>query len=405
MAIYKYHVVDKNGTQIKGEQEAASEEKLGNFLHSQNYVIISIDEKIQFLKELTQNRMPEVSLKQRVIFAKQMATMIGAGLPLIQVMEIEIQQTKDEALRKNLENVLSDIEKGGVTLSEALKKNTKMFNEVQINLIKAGESSGNLFEMLHKVALDLDKSKQLKSKIQNAMIYPIIVFVVIAVVMVVMMVYMVPAVKELFDDFNIEKLPPITEFLVNMSSFFTNPISILLLLLLIILGVVAYRYYDSTEGGRHNIDKLKLKVPVFGNLTAKVHIAEFSRLLSMLLKSGIPIVQSLNIVNGALSNVHFKDALVEGVKDVQAGLPLALALSKSEVYPPLVVRMVGIGEETGKLDNILEDMAKFYDDEVMEISENLSKLMEPLILVVVGGLVAFLAVGIYLPIYSIGQNI
>lgn len=404
MAIYKYHVVDSNGNQVKGEQEAASEEKLAAFLHSQNYVIVSIDEKIQFFKEISQNRMPEVNLKQKVIFAKQLATMIGAGLPLIQVMEIVIQQTKDEALRRNLENVLSDIEKGGITLSDAFDRNTKMFNKVQINLIKAGESSGNMYEMLYKVAQDLDKSKQLKSKIQNAMIYPVIIFVVIAIVMVVMMVYMIPSVQELFNDFGIKELPPITAFLVSVSDFFTNPLSLVLLLSVTVAFVLVYRYYYKTVGGRHYIDKIKLKIPIFGNLISKVHIAEFSRLLSMLLKSGIPIVQALEIVNGALSNIHFQDAIQEGIKDVQSGLPLAIALSKSEVYPPLIVRMVGIGEETGKLDSVLEDMAKFYDDEVAEVTDNLSKLMEPLILVIVGGLVAFLAIGIYLPIYSIGQN-
>ncbi len=237
------------------------------------------------------------------------------------------------------------------------------------------------------------------------MIYPAIIFVVIVIVVAVMIMYMVPAVEDLYADFGVEELPWVTSFLVSLSHFLSSPIGCSSVSIIVVSIVFGYKYYYSTESGRLLIDKLMLKLPIFGQLISKVHIAEFSRLLSMLLKSGVSIVEALQIVSSALNNIHFKNALLEGKEDIKNGLPIAVALSKSEVYPPLIVKMVAIGEETGKLDSVLEDMAKFYDDEVNEMTDNLNKLMEPMILIIVGGVVAFLAIGIYLPIYSIGQSI
>jgi type IV pilus assembly protein PilC len=404
MEIFRYTALDPNGNKISGEQEANSKDAVARYLHDQKYVVVNIEEKVDFLGELLSDGIPKVSLKNRVIFAKQLSTMLSAGLAITQALEIVVQQTSDKALEKNLQAVLNDIQKNGVPLSDAMERHTKLFNTVQISLIRAGEASGNLVEVLEKVAQDLDKTKKIKSKIQNAMIYPIIVFLVIGVVMIVMMTTMIPAVEELYRDFNIDKLPAVTAILVAISNFITKPYGYGSLILGFAIFIFVYRYYRGTASGRLATDKYILKIPVFGNLIAKIQIAEFCRLTSMLLRSGIPIVEALNIVSDALSNILFKNSVLQSIDDITKGIPLAVPLSKSEVFPPLIVRMVAIGEETGKLDQVLADMAIFYDDEVEEISENLNKLMEPMILVIVGGIVAFLAVGIYLPIYSIGQN-
>ncbi|MBD3363096.1 hypothetical protein GF362_05230 [Candidatus Dojkabacteria bacterium] len=406
MAEYKYVAINPNGKKITGVQEGNSRDAVATFLHQQNLVIVSIEEKIDYMETIFTGGTPKVSLKNKVIFAKQIATMLGAGLPIIQALEIIIQQTQDKALQKNMEAVLEDIQKNGVPLSDAMEEHTKMFNEVQISLIRAGEASGNLNDILTKVAEDLDKTKQLTSKIKSAMIYPVIIFIVIGIVMVVMMTTMIPAVEKLYEDFGMtaDDLPFVTKTLVNISNFMTNPVGATIMIIVLASVILGFRYYRSTTGGRLTTDKLILKLPVFGNLITKIQITQFCRLVSMLMRSGISIIETLNIVSTSLDNVLFKNALLDSIEDISSGAPLAVPLSRYEVFPPLIVRMVAIGEETGKLDQILSDMAQFFEDEVNEISENLSKLMEPLILVIVGGIVALLAVGIYLPIYSIGQN-
>lgn len=407
MPLYSYRALDSSRNEVSGELEAKHRDNVAAFLHEKGYTVLSVDEKVKYFEEIFSSGTPKVSLKNKVVLSKQLATMLGAGLPMVQALEIIIQQTNDKALKKNLQGVLDDIQKSGMPLSDAFLKNTKLYNDVQINLIRAGETSGNLYEVLVKVADDLEKSKKLKAKIRGAMIYPAIIFVVVGIVMAVMMVYMIPAVKDLYSDFGIgeEGLPGVTRMLVAMSDFMTDPFGATIIITVIVGSVVGTKYYYSTPGGRLVIDKLALKIPVVKDLVSKVHIAEFARLLSMLIKSGVPIIKSIEIVSSALSNVHFKNALLNSIDDVSNGIPLAVPLSRSEVYPPLIVKMVAIGEETGKMDSVLADMAKFYDDEVDELSDNLNKLMEPLILIIVGSIVAFLAIGIYLPIYSIGNNI
>ncbi|MBP9758114.1 type II secretion system F family protein [Candidatus Dojkabacteria bacterium] len=405
MPTYKYNVVDQYGKEITGMQDASDKSTLVAFLHDQNFTVVNIEEKINFFGELMAFGVSRVSLKSKVVFAKQLSTMLSAGLPITQALEIIIQQTDDKSLEKNLQLVLDDIQKSGRPLSDSMKQHTKIFNEVQINLVKAGETSGNLNEVLVKVADDLQKTKLLVSKIKGAMIYPAIVFIVIAVVMIVMVVYMIPAVQGLYADFGISELPGPTAFLVEINKFITNPLGAISTVVVVGSIIMGFNFYRSTTSGRLVTDKLTLKIPVFGNLIEKMQILQFCRLFSMLLRSGVPIIDSINIVASALNNVLFINSLRKAVDDISKGIPLAIPLSRSQVFPPLIVRMVAIGEETGKLDKVLEDMAVFYEEEVNEISENLNKLMEPMILVVVGGLVAFLAIAIYLPIYSIGNSL
>lgn len=405
MPKYKYTVLDNSGKKIQGTQEAASADRLAVFLQEQNYTVMKIDEVVDVIEEVLSGGIPKVKLKQRVVFTNQLSTMIGAGLPITESLEILVSQSKDKALQKNLQSVLEAIEKEGMQISDALQKYTRIYSEVQISLIRAGESSGNLHEVLLKVAEDLKKANRLQSKIKGAMIYPVIIFVLVAVVLYVLVTKMIPAVEALYQDFGVTELPAITAFLVHLSNFLANPLGSIFLLILIVSIIAGYKFYRSTETGRFMTDKLFLKIPVFGNLIGMLQVAQFSRLISMLLRSGIPITEALRVTSNALDNVLFRDVLIDAKANVEAGIPLAAALARSEVYPPLLVKMVETGERTGKLDSILTDMADFYEAEVEEISDNLNKLMEPMILIVVGGLVAFLAVGIYLPIYSIGQYI
>jgi type IV pilus assembly protein PilC len=267
----------------------------------------------------------------------------------------------------------------------------------------AGEKSGNLNEMMQKIAEDLDKSKQLRGRILGAMIYPIILIVVLVIVIAAMLVFMVPAVEDLYSSFEGAELPGVTQILVNASNFVTSPAGIIGILAVVVFGVTSYRYYYSTPQGRRAIDRFLLKIPVFGSLQAKIQLAEFNRLISMLLKSGVPIVDALNIVANALSNTSFSELVENAALAVSKGNNLSIPLAKGEVFPLMLLKMLATGEETGKLDQVTEDMGKYFDQEVQEITGNLTKLMEPVIMVMVGGVVAFLAIAIYLPIYQLGQ--
>jgi len=276
---------------------------------------------------------------------------------------------------------------------------------LQVSLIVAGEKSGTLNEIMAQIAVDLEKSKALSSKITGAMIYPVIIFIVMGIVLLVMLLFMIPSVKNLYHDFGVNELPGPTQFLVNLSDAVSNPIGFITIVVLIVAVVFGFRYYYSTYQGRRNVDKLLLKLPVFGSLLTKIEVTQFTRLLSLLLKSGVPIVEALKVVANSLGNTSFKDLVLQSADEVTKGNSIAIPLAKGNVFPLVLLKMIATGEETGKLDKVTGDMALYYEAEVDEITSNLTKLMEPFILLTVGVLVGFMAVAIYLPLYSIGQYI
>lgn len=406
MAKYNYTVINQKGERVKGEREAGSENEIVDYLYSLGYTIVSVEENIGLnLRALAKSDIGGLPVKDKVILTKQLSTMTDAGIPLLQSIDILIQQTEKEGLKAKLTEVYKMVQ-AGTALSESFKKVGGVFNEVQINLLAAGEKSGNLNEILKKITEDLEKSKDLRGKILGAMIYPAVIFVVMIAVVAVMMLFMIPEVKKLYGSFGEAELPFITQGLVTISELLSNPVVLVILLILFVGSIVLYRYYNSTKGGRLVIDRLKLKIPVFGNLMQKVSIAEFCRLTSMLIQSGLPILDVLQIVAKASNNTLFSSVLYGAKDELTKGSSLALAIAKYNkygVYPLILVKIIATGEEAGKLDQILADMGKYYESEVNQITSNLTKLMEPFILIVAGGMVALLAVGIYLPMYQLGQ--
>lgn len=404
MAVYKYVATDVKGRQINGKREAESADEVAAFLHDKNLVIVSIREEINLrIGEVLNMQIGGVPLKERLIFAKQLSTMLSAGLPLIQALEILVQQTENKVLQKKLSRIYKDVA-AGVKLSDAFRKEKSMFNETQINLLVAGEDSGNLNEILLRIAEDLEKSKALRGKLVGALIYPIILLVALVGVFAIMLIFMIPAVSDLYSEFGAENLPWITTLLIGMSNFLTNPVGLITIFAIIILAFVGFRYYRITPEGRYNIDNLLLKMPIFGNLLVKIQLAQFCRLLSLLLKSGVPIVTVLETISNASDNMVFQKVIKQASVQVAKGNPLSTQLAKAEgVFPMVLLKMLATGEETGKLDQVSGDMAKFYEEEVNDITSTLSKLMEPLILVLVGGGVAVMALAIYLPIYQLGE--
>ncbi len=405
MSIFNYEATTRQGKKVTGTRESENSDDVANFLHDQGLVVISINENVGIdFKKLSSIQVGGIPLAEKSIFVKQLSTMLSAGLPIIQALDILVQQTKNASLKEKLTKVYKSVE-SGTSLADAFQKDKTIFNDLQISLIVAGEKSGTLNEIMAQIAIDMEKAKSLRGKIVGAMIYPIIIFIVMGIVLVVMLVFMIPSVQSLYHDFGVTQLPGVTQILVDLSATVTNPFFLIVAIISIVAIVLGGRYYYSTYQGRRVLDKLTLKIPIFGPLIGKVQITQFARLLSLLMKSGVPIVDALRTVANALGNSVFKDVVLSAADEVLKGNSIAVPLAKDNVFPLVMLKMIATGEETGKLDKVTADMAAYYEAEVDETTSNLTKLMEPFILLVVGVLVAFMAIAIYLPIYSIGQYI
>ncbi len=402
---YKYVAFTKTGEKVTGIKKADSRDEVVNFLQSQNLIVESVEESLGVaLKKILNTQIGGFSLKDKNVFAKQLVIMLESGLPLTQAIQVLKDQAPNSAMKEDLGNIYHDLQNGS-PLSASFKKHSKIFNDVQINLIAAGEKSGNLVSILKKIEEDLARARNLKSKIKGALIYPAVIFVAIIVVLVIMITFMIPQVEKLYAEFGIEELPFITKFIVNISHFVTSIFGLFTIFLIIFSSIAIYFYYKSTESGKKFFHKVSLKLPVFGKLNNKIQVAEFARLLSLLLVSGVPIVDALNIVADSTSNIIYANAIRDSAKRVTKGVPLAVPLSKNGIFPVLFTKVVVVGEETGRLDQVLSEMAKFYELEATQIADSLTKLLEPFILLITAGLVAFLAIAVYWPIYSIGQYI
>lgn len=406
MGIYLYQAAKITGEIVNGEKTAANKEEVVNFLHAQELMVVKVEEKLNInIGKLNSIQFGDVPISEKVVITRQLATMLGAGLPVTQAIEVLIQQqTKYPKLKKQLGEVYKDVQ-GGLPLSFAFAKSGGIFNEMQINLMTAGEKSGNLVEIMTRIAEDIKKTSQLQGKIKGAMIYPIIIFITIIIVVAVLMVFMIPAVSELYESFGNAELPAITQFLVGITDFVTSWYGGLLVLIVVVGGFITFRSFRKTQRGRMLTDEILLKLPVWGNLTAKTEMLKLSRLLGMLTKSGIPIIDALNSTALALSTYQFQMTLRKAAIEVAKGVPISIPLAKSKVIPIIAVKLIATGEQTGKLDAILHEIESYYEDQVEEITSNLTKLMEPLILLVAGGVVGFLAVAIYLPIYQLANVI
>lgn len=403
--LFSYVASDKEGNATKGKIEAASRDEAVDILHSKGMIVISVDDNVAMqIQKIGRIQIGGFSIKDRMVFTKQLVAMLEAGLPLIQAIEVLTDQSPNELMQEQLRSMYKDLQ-NGLALSTSFEKNTKIYSKLEINLIKAGEKSGNLNEVLHNIAKNQEKAGRLRGKIRSAMIYPAIITVAIIAVMFILVVFMVPQMQSLYEDFGIEDLPWVTSIIVSFSNFITSLLGLFTLVFIVFLSIFVFGYYRTTPSGKRLFHRFILKLPIFGGLNKKIQVADFSRLLSLLLSSGVPIIDALNIVADSTSNVIYQEAVRDAASQVTKGVPLATPLTKSEIYPKILTRVVAIGEETGKLDQVLADMANFYENEVNEIADNLTKLLEPLILLVVAGLVAFLAVAVYWPIYSLGEYV
>ncbi len=398
MAKFKYSARDQQGKVVDGNLEAKNIASATDALHDQGLIVVSLKEAggIDFEK-LSEINVGGIPMKEKVIFMRQMATMVGAGLPLTRSLEIMIQQASNPKFKKILQNVLASIQ-SGKTLADSFRVEEDVFDQVTINLIEAGEESGNLENILEKIAVELEEKNALTRKIKSAMIYPAIILIVIIAVIVLMMLVLVPSMADMYKDFGSE-LPFATRFLMSMSDFFINYWWVILSVILVL--VVGFKYYKDTPKGKRNIDKLLLKVPSLGTILSKIQLSQFTRILSLLLGSGVPIIKAIDLTASSLGNLMFRETLEEAKNEVEKGGPLAIPIARSEYYPLLVSSMIAVGEETGEIDSVLAKVAEYYKEEVDTATSNLSSLLEPVFLVIMGLAIGFIAVAVYMPMFQL----
>ncbi|MBN9376367.1 MAG: type II secretion system F family protein, partial [Cellulomonas sp.] len=339
----------------------------------------------------------KVKIKDLAIASRQLATMINSGLSLIRALAILADQTESKGLAKVLAQVRNDVETGQ-SFSQSLGKHPLVFPPLMVNMVRAGEVGGFLDEVLLSVATNFEKEVKLRGKIKSAMTYPTIIFIFAMLAMIGMLLFIVPIFANMFSQLG-GKLPPLTQFLVFLSS--ALKIGIGPLVVAIIVFAIWWGRHKNDAAVREKVDPFKLKVPVFGPLWKKIAVSRFTRNFGTMIKSGVPILQALDIVGETSGNIVVEHAAKSVQDSVRRGESLAGPLSQHPVFPPMVVQMMAVGEDTGALDTMLSKVADFYDDEVESTTEQLTSLIEPIMIVIVGGIIGFIVIGLYMPIFSI----
>lgn len=395
MNIYQYKAKTKKNETIFGKIEASDAHEASSALRERGLFVISVTQfqESSLIKLLKFSR---VTQNDVVNFTRQLSTMITAGLPLTDALII-LQTQSGPAMQKVIDVVRRDVE-GGQTLAKSLEKHPKVFTRVYISLVRAGESAGVLDKVLARLADTLEKQKEFRSKTKGALIYPMIVMVAMAIVGFIMMVFVIPKLTAMYKDFGAD-LPAPTQALITVSEFMAT--FWYLVLGGIVGGIFLFKAYEKTPNGRLRVDRWKLKMPIFGPIQTKVSLVELTRTLSLLVGAGISLLTALEIVLDALDNRVFRDALERVAKNVEKGQSLSTALARSEEFPVLMNQMVSVGEETGKLDEVLLKLSTYFESESEMAVKGLTTAMEPLIMIVLGVGVGFLIIAIILPIYNL----
>jgi type IV pilus assembly protein PilC len=383
----------------KGELEGPNEMAVRTYLRQQQIIPTKIVKKATELKISLPFMKGRVKKKTLAIFTRQLATMIDAGLPLVQSLDILAQQEEDETFQGIVRTVKNEVE-AGATLAAALQKHPRIFDNLYVNLVVAAEEAGTLDVILNRLATHIEKMEALKKKIRAALVYPAMIMAVAIIVTVVLMVFVVPVFEKLFAGIG-SSLPLPTQIVIGISNIFKSYLPIVIGIV-IILAIAGNRYY-KTEKGRLRIDDLMLKLPIFGELLRKVAISRFARTLATLVTSGVPILESLNIVAGAAGNKVVEKAIMKGRDSISEGQTISEPLAESGVFPMMVTQMIAVGETTGSLELMLTKVADFYDDEVDMAVATLSSMLEPVLMVFLGVVVGGLVISMYLPIFKMAS--
>ncbi len=408
MPTFTYVAKDKTGKEVQQTQEAASKDALVKQLRDQDLMISSIQEqrtaKVAKKRSFSFGFGGRVGLKDLSIWCRQFATMINAGVSLVRCLDVLEQQSSNPNLKEIIRDIESEVE-GGATLSRSMGKFPRVFSELAVGLVRAGEVGGVLDETLERLAGFLESDLELRRKIKSSMTYPVLVMVVAIGIVTFLVTFILPKFIQLFTDLGMEpdEFPAPTRFLMTVSNFATSKWYIMVA---IIVGLwIAIGRLKRTKTGKRYWDTLMLKMPVFGSLNHKVAIARFARTLSTLLASGVPILQAMETVAGTVANDIIADAVLLSRASIREGDTIADPLAESKMFPPMVVQMITIGEETGQLDSMLEKVADFYESEVDAALESLTSALEPLMIVSLGFVVGFIVISMFLPLIAIIQNL
>jgi len=396
MPIYIWEGTTARGEKKKGEIEAQDERAVRIILKRQRIVPKKIKQKSKDLFENISFLQPRVTSKDIVLFTRQLSTMIDAGLPLIQALEVQAAQQENKTFRKILTDIKNEVAAGS-TLAEALRKYPKYFDNLYINMVAAGEVGGTLDEVFSRLATYMEKSERLKRKVKSALTYPAIVFAISIMVLAVILIFVIPVFQKMFAEFG-HALPTPTQIVINISEFVKSYIFVIIGA--IILFIIMFKRFYATENGKRIIDRLLLKAPVFGPLLKKVAVAKFSRTLGTLITSGVPIIEALRIAAGTSGNKIVEEALQKVKASIAEGRSIAQPLQESGVFPPMVVQMIAVGESTGALDQMLNKIAEYYDEEVDAAVDGLTAMIEPFMIVFLGGTIGSIIIAMYLPIFK-----
>jgi type IV pilus assembly protein PilC len=400
MATYVWEGRIRSGEVKKGTIEADTEDAALQRLRLEQINVTKIKKAAKEINiPWLQGRVKE---KDIVVFVRQFATMIDAGLPLVQCLDILATQTENKAFGKILADVKVGVE-GGASFSEALRRHPKVFDELFVNLVAAGEVGGILDTILQRLATYIEKAMKLKRQIKGAMVYPVAVLCVAIIVVVVLLWKVIPVFENMFKDFGAGALPAPTQFVINISHGFVN--NIIPITITAIVIVVGFTWAKRTKKGQYYWDAFLLRIPIIGNVLRKSVVARFTRTLGTLLSSGVPILDAMDIVAKTSGNKVVEKSIYFAREKVSEGKDVATPLSETRVFPPMVVQMIGVGEQTGAMDAMLQKIADFYEDEVDVAVEALTSLMEPVMMVFLGGIVGGLIIAMYLPIFEIAGNI
>jgi type IV pilus assembly protein PilC len=406
MPTFTYRAKSADGKLIEATIDAENERLVRNMLREQKLHIINIERKsavglkTDIFAPLRKFR--RVNDQALTVFSRQFATMVNAGLAMVRCLDILAEQTEDKKLQETLINVRKDVE-GGQSLSGAMAKYPDVFSNLYISMVKAGELGGVLDEVLERLASFMERDFNLRKKVKSAMTYPLVILVMAILIVAFLVTYILPTFVQLFQGMNVP-LPLPTKILIAITVGVRHVmVDLAVLFLLIVVGIVFYRYIQ-TQTGRRQYDQFKLSIPIFGTLNKKVAISRFCRTLGTLLSSGVPIMQALEIVGKVSGNEVIADTVLKVRESIREGESIAGPLQESGMFPPMVTQMVSVGEETGNLDSMLQKIADFYDTEVEYMLASLTSLLEPIMILGMGLIVGFIVISVFLPLYSlIGQ--
>ncbi|MGE0028185.1 MAG: type II secretion system F family protein [Thermoleophilia bacterium] len=398
-ATFVYRALDPRGGSLSGEVSGESKAAVAAQLRMRGLTVVDVDEKKSAMTvEDILDRYRGLKAKNVTVMARQLATMISSGLSLLRALYVLEEQTEAPKLKKAIVDVRGDVE-AGLSLSQAMAKHPKVFNDLFVAMVRAGETGGNLEEVLERVAIQLEKDDNLRRTVRSAMVYPILIGVFALLVLIGMVLFIIPIFADMFKDLG-GQLPALTQFMINVSDAMR---SYWYAFILVPIGlVVAFRKWKRTDRGGLMWDTIKLRMPMkIGDIVRKIAVARFARTLGTLTASGVPILQAIDITAKTAGNRVISDPMAEVAERVREGQPLAVPLARTGVFPVMVTQMLSVGEETGAVDSMLHKLADFYDDEVATSLKSLTSIIEPIMMIGVGCIVGLVVISMYLPMFKI----